>query len=263
MTIFNLHDEWQRRHEDLKIENMLSYCVASGKIDFWIQPVLNSLGQIVAGEILIRWHFCNVFAVTTEKIIELAEKSDLVDEISYQSLDFAVNVLRYLRIMPHLTFSINISPKQIVKSAFIKKLEQIQTHLGSDSKRLTIELTEREKIADVLNLQNSIKQIKRLGFRISLDDFGHQYSNIDRILQLDVDEIKLDRSVAKTIPHCNKTTNLVDALVSFAKKSNLSLVVEGVETSQQASWCSSRKEIKQQGYFYSKAIPFDEFVDKL
>ena len=109
-------------------------------------------------------------------------------------------------------------------------------------------------------------QFKRLGVRVSLDDFGSENSNIDRVLRFDVDEIKLDKSLMMGLHHSTKTRFLVDALVGFIKKSGLSIVIEGVETKEQADWCRNcygRRVVKQQGFYYSRAVAFDEFMRKL
>jgi len=249
------------------IEKNLRSCLTNKKMDFWIQPIVDVDGCIKAGEILARWNRGNEHLVTTEKLIEISERSELVHEIGFQSLDFAIKVLEKVKTKsPEVSLSINISPKQFVDKNFLQELESSLLGANITSSNLTLEISERGEIDDMEEFINSVSQFKRLGVRISLDDFGSRNSNIDRVLQLDVDEVKLDKSLTVGLFHNAKASFLVEALATFINNSGLSIVIEGVETKEQADWCRScncNGVIKQQGFYYSKAITFDEFLRKL
>ena len=93
--------------KQINIENNLRNCLYSKKMDFWIQPIVGLDGDIKAGEILARWNRGNEYLVTTEKLIEISERSELVHEIGFQSLDFAINVLEKVKAKsPEVSLSI-------------------------------------------------------------------------------------------------------------------------------------------------------------
>ena len=124
---------------------------------------------------------------------------------------------------------------------------------------LTLEVTETSA-ANHEDALESIRVLRRMGFGISIDDFGTGYSNLSYLLYLSVDSIKIDKAFTRTIGTDAVTAGILPQIINMARTLNLAVVVEGIESPNQADYFPTDKlRIYGQGWLYGRPVPASEF----
>ena len=122
-----------------------------------------------------------------------------------------------------------------------------------------MELTERCRELDVNFLRNEIEFFKSKGIKVAMDDFGTGNSSLSIVLDLPVDELKIDMSFVREIQEQPMKQAMVSSIVAFANDTDMETCIEGVEDEQLLAYLQKYNATWHQGYFYSRPIPFDEF----
>ena len=155
--------------------------------------------------------------------------------------------------------SVNLSFKQFRKPDFLNSVKRAIQDSGVDPNRLELELTKSMVMHDVDSVIQVLKRIKALGIEISIDDFGTGYSSLSHIRRLPIDTIKIDRSFVKEVTTSAGDAEIATAIVALAHSLNLKVIAEGVETTEQLSFLSSRRCDSFQGFLASPAVPAEKF----
>jgi EAL domain-containing protein (putative c-di-GMP-specific phosphodiesterase class I) len=159
--------------------------------------------------------------------------------------------------LPHI--SINLSATQFEQTDFAETMIRTLRELKADTSRLTLELTESMLLGNIEQTVEKMRKLKEIGISFAVDDFGTGCSSLAYLKRLPLDQIKIDRSFVKDIPHDVNDTALVEMLVSLSAQLNLDVVAEGVETAEAVSFLRERACRALQGYYFSKPIPIPEF----
>lgn len=160
------------------------------------------------------------------EFLEVALQAQLYTQITKKIIEHAFMLVeRY----PKYTFSINLSGVDIIDNSVREFLEE-KLQLCSDPSRVCFEILESEEIEDYTVMNSFIKNVKGYGSKISIDDFGSGYSNYYRILDLEIDTIKIDGSIIKKLPFDKNAQSLVETIVNFASKQNYKMVAEFVSS---------------------------------
>ncbi|MBR8466278.1 EAL domain-containing protein [Campylobacter sp. faydin G-140] len=162
------------------------------------------------------------------EFLDVAMRTQLYVQITKKVISHAFNLVeRY----PDYTFSINLSSSDIADISVRKLLEEKLT-LCSKPEHICFEMLESEEMSNYEIINSFIKYVKGYGCKISIDDFGSGYSNYYRILELDIDNIKIDGSIIKKLPYDQNTRVLVETIVNFAKKQGYKIVAEFVSSDE-------------------------------
>ena len=129
--------------------------------------------------------------------------------------------------------------------------------------RLVLEITERESIANTLQTSAVTDQLRRIGVQFSLDDFGTGYANYSYIQQFNPEIIKIDKVFTFNIGTNNASALVVMNMVNLAKKFHCQIIAEGVEDKEQLEMLKNMGITLYQGYYFSKPVPVDEFIEML
>ncbi len=161
-----------------------------------------------------------------------------------------------------MSISVNISPKDFyyldVYKAFVGLVERYRIDPG----RLNLEITESAFMSEPSNQIGIVKKLRQYGFSVEMDDFGSGYSSLNILKDLNVDVIKLDMNFLNG-EIGGRGGIIIKSVVQMAKWLQLPIVVEGVETVEQADFMKSIGCNYIQGFLYSRPLPEDEFVEKL
>lgn len=122
-----------------------------------------------------------------------------------------------------------------------------------------MEITESAYTENQEQLIYIVKQLKKEGFIIEMDDFGSGYSSLNMLAELPIDILKLDMKFLQNKGEQSKNENIMSSIVELAKKINLYVIAEGVEKEKQISMLKSMKCDMVQGYYYAKPMPAEEF----
>jgi sensor c-di-GMP phosphodiesterase-like protein len=252
-----------RRNRSL--ENQLLRAIRQDKLRMVYQPIVDlDSGDIVGAEALARWTDEQGFAVGPDVFIKIAEERGFMGEITrlvvrHTLHDFAET----LRAHPDFQISINVAASDLGDPRFLPMLEQSLDQAGVLAASVVIEITESSTALHKVAL-GAIRHLRRLGHHVHIDDFGTGYSNLSYLHDLSVDAIKIDRSFTQAIGTEAVTVSILPQILAMAKLLNLQVIVEGIETSQQASYFSGRaRSILGQGWLFGRPVPPEEFLPLL
>ncbi|RFU71479.1 EAL domain-containing protein [Peribacillus saganii] len=244
-----------RFQERLLIENALRQAVDTGDFELYYQPKIKS-GKVSSMEALIRWQDPVLGFVSPGTFIPIAEEIGLILQIDEWSLIEACKQNKKWQDegLIHVPISANLSAKHFQHDFLIALIEKTLNESGMDPKYLKLEITESVFIKNPKHVAEVIHKLKSLGVLISIDDFGKGYSSLSQLLQLPIDEIKIDRQFIKDIDQHYKKELLVKSIFDIAHGLRLNVVAEGVETENERELLVQLGCDELQGYLFSPPV---------
>lgn len=223
------------------------------EIDVFYQPVIElGTGRAKSVEALARWHHSTRGFIPPAEFIAVAEASGLIVELGNQVL---AKACRDAVTMPgDVKVAVNLSALQFSGTNLIDSVTFALAESGLPESRLELEITESVFLADTQENLKTLERLKALGVSIALDDFGVGYSSLSYLTAFPFDKVKIDKSFIDRIDRC-ETIAVLKSIVQLAKTLKLSIVAEGVETSEQVARVHSLGIALGQGYFFSRPVP--------
>jgi EAL domain-containing protein (putative c-di-GMP-specific phosphodiesterase class I) len=160
-----------------------------------------------------------------------------------------------------LKVSVNLSPVQFFSPNLINGIQQILAQTGLPPYRLELEITERIFMENSAHNLLILGQLKKLGVRIAMDDFGTGFSSLSYLRSFPFDKIKIDRSFVSDLGKGTHHAVIVQAVVNIARALGMTTTAEGVETAGQREFLSALGYDEAQGYLFSEAVPFEKVTD--
>ena len=246
-----------------ELEAELREAIHCDALSLYLQPQYHPDGSLYGAEVLLRWLHPNRGSIPPGIFIPLAEKSNLIIELSEYVFTQSLALLARIHqqgLALHL--SINVSPKHCYKSNLVEWLKDQFSHHQIDPNYITLEITEGLFIDNVQVVAERMQDLSSLGVKFSIDDFGTGYSSLAYLKQLPINEIKIDKSFIQYAPIDKADAALVDTILAVAKHMELSVVAEGVETPQQAEFLLRRDDVIQQGYLHGRPEPAEYWIER-
>lgn len=246
--------------EMMKLKNYLYRALEKNEIEVYYQPQVDcKTTKIVGFEALTRWKHSELGAISPEKFIPLAEETGLIVGIGEYILRKACEEVKKLQDNGYgeLKLSINISLKQLYDCKIVNKIEKILLETELDSKYLELEITESMALKEK-SMIPILEDIKKLGVRIALDDFGVEYSSLTNLRKIPVDKIKIGRNFINGIGENNKDEAIIRAIILLAKSMDLEVVASGVEEEYQHEFLVKEDCDQIQGYYFYKPMSVEE-----
>ncbi|MFC6174059.1 EAL domain-containing protein [Subtercola frigoramans] len=198
-------------------------------------------------EALARWHNPDLGHVSPAEFVPIAEKNGVIHEIGAEMLRQACALLRELLVSQRpLAVSVNVSVAQLMKHDFIETVARILKDYAVPPALVTFELTESQFLADTLHIVAQLHRLRELGIGVSLDDFGIGNSSLIQLYDLPLTELKIDQAFIRKDGPAGEA--LIGGLVALAHQLNLTVVTEGIETSQQFDIIRKLGSDRIQGY---------------
>ena len=218
-----------------QMEADLRDAVEEGKIEVAFQPILGiKAGEITGFEALARWYHPKHGQVSPADFIPLAEDAGLIVALGAQVLEIACRQVAAWNQAWHAHFSVsvNVSPRQFSEVGLLAQILAILNRTGLEPKLLRLEITESALLVHEETVKQVLAQARSHGIRIALDDFGTGYSSLSFLLNLPVDEVKVDRSFVSDMHSDLQRKELVRTVVQLGQSLGKRVVAEGVETEQ-------------------------------
>lgn len=251
--------------ESVKLENQLRHAVDRGEFVLHYQPIIDlESGRVAGAEALLRWNHPVDGIVSPIKFIPLAEETGLIVPIGDWVFKAACEQIREWHDigLNSLHVSVNLSPRQCREITFGKTFEDTLRTTGADPNAVTLEITENLLMeSDNDDAVTMLHKLRDQGVHLSLDDFGTGYSSLSYLKRFPFDVLKIDRSFVKDVATDSEDKALIEAMIAMAHGLNITVVGEGAETREQVDFLRSRDCDAVQGYYFSKPIPADQFVD--
>lgn len=226
-----------------------------------INPVDGSLGGI---EALLRWRHPDLGMLSPAKFMPVAEETGLIGDISNWVLREACRQLREWQTRcpvkcPRVAIAVNLSAVQIRQNTLPDSVRNALAEFAIEPSSLELEITESTMIKDTGATATMLSAIVDQGVAVSLDDFGTGFSSLNHLKLFPISVLKIDRGFVSTIGEGGKSERLLAATIAFARAMQMKVVAEGVETREQAAFCTQHGCDLLQGYYYSCPIPASEF----
>ncbi|HUX45720.1 MAG TPA: EAL domain-containing protein [Terracidiphilus sp.] len=234
----------------------LRRAISSDKVQLAYQPIVNlHSGKIVGAEVLARWDDEDGNTVPPDTFIKIAEENNFIGELTKMVLRRALHSFAdTLRNHPNFRLSVNVSAADLVDPKFLPMLDEILKRTKVEAKSLVIEITERSMAENAVAME-TIRELRRREHSIHIDDFGTGYSNLDKLLYLFADTIKIDKAFTRVIGTESVTVAIIPQILAMARSLNLDVVVEGVETEHQSNYFNSvGQKIFAQGWLYGRPV---------
>ena len=230
------------------------------------QPQINhSTGRMVGAEALMRWNHPDFGLQLPSNFIPILEEHDLIYAADIYIFE---SVCRFLRKclndgVPVVPISVNMSRYDVFRHEYVDEIEKIRKRYDIPVKFLRVEITESSAIGGMKLMIDVIERLKTYGYIGELDDFGSGYSSLNILKNLHVDMIKLDIGFLDDDIRGGRGGIILSSVVQMAKWLGTPLIVEGVETMEQADYMKSLGCNYIQGFLYDRPIPEDEFLQVL
>ena len=255
------------QHEDIlqayNTERQLREAIEQDDLVFYLQPKHDRDGTLSSAEMLVRWQQRDGKILYPDEFIDIAEESGLIYQIGRKAIEHAAKMLAVIdNVNSDISLAVNISPAHFLSDDFVESLLEIFAENNVDLSRLVLEITENLLVSDFDLLKERTQILAAMGVKISIDDFGTGYSNLQRIQELTISEIKIDKSFTWKCSD-QQGLELLNAMVNVGKSMQLDVVAEGVENQTHMDILMNLNIDEFQGYFYSKPIPFDHFMETL
>lgn len=248
-----------RAERRLEIESELRKAVHDDQFELHFQPVIDLRdGSVSGAEALVRWRHPEKGLVSPGEFIPVAEETGIINELgAWVVRDARRKLVEHHDILRGLRISVNVSAAQLKTEQAISDLIAVLAEEGCDG--LTVELTESALIADRDGVQTFLEQIRLLGCRTSLDDFGTGFSSLSYLRDFRFDVLKIDKSFIDRLAN-TQDYGLVASIISMGRILGMDVVAEGVEEDTQVQRLRQIGCDYVQGFYYSKPLPFAEFI---
>ncbi|NJM35510.1 MAG: EAL domain-containing protein [Rhodomicrobium sp.] len=220
-------DETLKLHMQLEAE--LPSAVATGEVVPYYQQLVDlSSGKTIGYEVLARWHHPAHGLVGPETFIPIAEDTGVISALTISLLQQAIEEAKNWP--KDIFLSLNISPRQLADKWIAQEILGILTKSGFPPHRLEIEVTERDLVEKIDDVQGVLESLRNIGVKIALDDFGTGYSGLYHLRQLSVDTIKIDRSFVTNMLSSREEEKIVEAVINLSNLMGMKTIAEGIET---------------------------------
>jgi diguanylate cyclase (GGDEF)-like protein/PAS domain S-box-containing protein len=247
----------------LAMESDLHTALDRGQFELFYQPQYELGSNRISGaESLIRWRHPERGMISPGEFIPVAEESAMIIAIGKWVLREACRKSRDLRRMfgAEMLVSVNVSALQLRQNDFPEIVADALTEFCVPPANLELEITESVIMHDSERMISVLDRLRGIGVKLAIDDFGTGYSSLSYLKKFPVDRLKIDQSFVRDITSDRDDAAIVDAIIGLAHCMNLTVVAEGVETTEQRKHLESRRCDVQQGYLMSRPLPFDKLA---
>lgn len=248
------------------VESNMQQALDSNCFEMVLQPKVDlDTNLVVSAEALVRWKLEDGTYLPPSSFVGIFEKNRFCSKLDFYMLRKAIQQIRKwidMEIQP-VNISVNQSKIVFYHENYISELQSLLAEYDVSASYITLEVLESTVIEDFKLFNQILSEVKKLGFSVSLDDFGSGYSSLNVLSKLDIDELKVDRIFLHTDSELEnkKTKWILEAIINIAKKSNIRVVVEGVESIEDDRFIRCIGANVGQGYYYSRPLAIDAFND--
>jgi diguanylate cyclase (GGDEF)-like protein/PAS domain S-box-containing protein len=220
----------------MNLDNQMRKALQHGEFLVYYQPKLElASGRVKGVEALLRWQKNGQGMAEPGEFIPLAEETGIIVPLGKWVLREACRQAKAWHVEGYygLEMAVNISPRQFQQKNLVSMVAQVLEETGLPPECLELEITENAVMFSVEAAIKTLAELKALGVRLSMDDFGRGYSSLYYLKRFPIDTLKIDRAFVCDIPDSQEDTAIVRTVITMSRSLNLSVVAEGVETKRQ------------------------------
>ena len=251
---------WER-----KVEDDMERALEAKEFKVYLQPKINAMEETLAGaEALVRWIHPKEGFIPPNKFIPIFENNGFIlklddymlEEVSRQQAEWIAQGRTLIPI------SVNISRAHFTREDLAEHICSIVDAYNVPHEVIELELTESAFFDDKKVLLSTVKKLRASGFPVSMDDFGAGYSSLNSLKELTLDTLKIDADFFRNVEEVERGMLIVSEVIDLAKKLNMKIVAEGIESREQVDFLVEQECDLIQGYFFAKPMPVEEFAEK-
>lgn len=246
---------------NLQLEVSLRKALESDELSLHYQPLHSTVtGEITSFEALARWNSEEFGPIPPSEFIPLAEETGLICPMGEWILRKACEQTRAWRRagLSPVPVAVNISSLQFVEQGVVEMVRRALRDFELAPNDLELELTESALFGDDPAVIQAMRALKDLGIRLALDDFGTGYSSLSYLVRFPIDKIKIDRSFVMKVGSDAQSDAMIAAVVAMARRLELSVTAEGVETEEQKAFLGAEGCDTLQGYLLGRPLDVED-----
>lgn len=260
ITVFENAMESKVKNE-LILEEGLEKAIENNELFWVIQPQIDMQTQrVIGGEVLLRWRF-NDQLISPSDFIPLAEDSLTIIPISNWLFSSVFQFIKQQNLDESISISLNLSPKHFLDNDLIEFIKIQLKHHQINPGQIKMEITEGVFFDNYDRALFVLKKLKKLGLKISLDDFGTGFSSLSYLKNLPIDQLKIDKSFIDELPVNEKPAAIVKTIIDLTKNLSINVIAEGIEDQNQVDFLIENNCHYCQGFYYSKPLSHEAFID--
>jgi len=243
------------------VKKDIELAILDNQFELYFQPKINlKLKTVCGAEALIRWNHPVHGLTCPNDFIPVAEQSGQIHSITEWVIKSALRHLsEILKSQPDFVLSINVSANNLDSTDLILLLEDSLSIWNIPTEHLVIEVTESTIMKNAQSSVNQLERLREMGIGVSIDDFGTGYSSLAYFKNIPATELKIDKSFVDNLLEKEGDRHIVSLIVFLAKRFDLIVVAEGIENKQVLDEICNLQVDYGQGFYFSKALCFDDF----
>lgn len=249
-----------------EIEGDMEKALEQREFCVYVQPKYDIYKRkIVGGEALARWIHPEKGMISPGDFIPVFEKNGFIRHLDYYIWEETCRLVAKIKEkgLGSYPISINVSRAHFYTRELKEKLEELLEKYELHPEEIELEITESIYVEDSDIINRRIQELRDIGFKIAMDDFGSGYSSLNMLKEIPLDIIKMDLKFLDSSENVEKSHKILDSLVDLAKRLDLNVVVEGVETEEQVEFLQGIGEMSAQGYYFSRPIDSTKYEELL
>lgn len=260
---FYTHDMYVLANENIKIEAGLRKAIKNNEFVLYYQPKLSThSGELVGVEALVRWDSPEYGLISPSRFISLAEDTGLIMQIGTWVMQEACRANKRWQDEGYkpISVAVNISAKQFRHQDIQEIVAQALKDSQLEARYLELEITESAVMHNRDAVAKKLDDIKQMGVKIAVDDFGTGYTSMSYLKEFPVNVLKIDQTFIKGIPANQNDISITIAVIALAHSLGMKVVAEGVETQEQLQWLADYECDIVQGYFLGRPLPEQKII---
>jgi len=248
------------------IEQALKNIISYNEFYMMYQPQYRLIDKSIIGiEALVRWNSNSLGSINPDKFIPICEDIGYILKLGLfifrqSCIDFLIfkrkcNTLK--------TISINISAIQLYQDRFIEDIIKIVNDVKIQTQDIVLEITETQIMKNIVHSMTVLEKLKRLGFNISIDDFGTGHSSLSYLKRFPINELKIDKSFVENLPDNKDDVSIIKAIMALSSSMEYTNVAEGIENITQEEFLVDNGCQVGQGYYFCKPKIKEDLIDFL
>lgn len=252
-----------RRQHRMMIRHSMRDAIDNDQFELHYQPLVDlESSTIVSAEALIRWQHPQLGLLRPDLFIALAEESGLIGPLGEWVMRTAMRQMIAWESegLDPPSIALNVSSVQVKMPDFIETVRRALAETGADARRFDLELTEGILLELSPAILAVLSELKLLGFKLVIDDFGAGHSSLQYLRNFPIDKLKIDRIFVRQLVADSSDALIIRAITSLANSLKIGLVAEGIETVEQRDFLSGQGCATGQGYYFSLPLAAEDFA---
>ncbi len=251
--------------ENLALFQELRHAIIQGELILTYQPKINiRTSKVVGLEALVRWQHPTKGSISPQDFVPIVERTGLIHQMTEWVINASMHqsYIWQQQKLP-INVSINLSAGNLLNKRLPSILIQATTHHKISPQNITLELTENIIMKNPIESLETLKQLKKRNFTISIDDYGTGYSSLAYLKNVPADELKIDKTFISHLVEDTKDEQIVRSVIELAHSLNMKVVAEGVETKEILERLKQLGCDIAQGYYFSKPMSVEKCTEWL